>query len=70
MEVTGQMLKDAYMINPSKLSHALADSIRDFGYPDITDIEIQRICREVIDGKASVSNPISILLNDWFENGM
>lgn len=69
MEITGQMLKDAFKKNPAKLSHVLGESIREFGYPDVTDAEVQEICRQVIDGKSS-DDVVFMLINNWFINGM
>lgn len=69
MEITGQMLKDAYKINPSKLSHTLADSIRALGGTHLSNNDIQQTIQEILNGKQPVS-PVEILLNDWFTNGM
>lgn len=69
MEITGQTLKDAFKKDPAKLSHVLAEAIRDFGYP-VTDVEIQAICQQVIEGKASDSDPVAMMINNWLTNGM
>jgi len=70
MEITGQMLKDAFKKDPSKLCHVLAESIRGFGYPDITDKEVQDIAQDIVNNKPVDIDPVVLIIHDWFTNGM
>jgi hypothetical protein len=70
MEITGQMLRDAFKKNPSKLCHVLGEAIRGFGYPDITDKEVLEITRQAVNGNVRETDPVYLLINDWFTNGM
>jgi hypothetical protein len=69
MEITGQMLKDAYKINPSKLSHVLAESIHSLSMIPLDGDEVQRNIQGILNGQTPTT-PVEILLNDWFTNGM
>jgi len=68
MEVTGQMLKDTWLKDPSYLSHALAESLRSLGH-EITDLEVQRITQDMIDGKEA-NTPTELIIHNWLNNGM
>jgi hypothetical protein len=69
MEITGQMLKDAFKKNPLKLSHVLGEAISELGATHLSDNDVQVIIQDVLNGKDNGS-PASQIIKDWFTNGM
>jgi hypothetical protein len=69
MEITGQMLKDAFRKNPAKLSHVLGEEIRELGAIHLNDNDVQVIIQDILNGKDNGS-PASQIIKDWFTNGM
>ncbi len=69
MEITGQMLKDAFTKNPGKLSHVLGEALRELGATHLNDMDIKAIIQDVLNGKDN-NSPASQIINDWFTNEM
>lgn len=70
MSITGQQLQDKFKSDPMRTSHALAETLREFGYPNLTDKEVQDITQRLVDGETMNTNIVAMFINGWLINGI
>jgi len=70
MAITGKQLKDQFKINPKKVCHAFAATLRDFGYSNLTDEHVLSVTQKLMDGGDPGSDVIAMFINDWITNGI
>jgi len=69
MALTAEQLKRAYQNNPDGTSHALAESLREFGYSSVTDDWVKEEVGRLINGGEPSGGP-SVFLAGWLKDGI
>lgn len=69
MSITPKQLKQSFNSNPQKTAHALAATLRDFGYDALSDDEVSKSLAKLIDG-GEPEGIIEMFLSGWLEKGI
>jgi len=68
-KLSAEQVKQAYENNPDGTSHALADSLRDFGYP-VTDDWVKEEIGRLLKGEEPRGLGPALFLWGWLEKGI
>ena len=67
--ITAEQLKRTYKDDPKTISHALAETLRDFGYSSTTDEWVREEVDRLLSGEEPRGGP-SMFLKGWLEEGI
>lgn len=70
MAITPQKLKEMYLKYPEKTAHAMAETLRQFGYERLQDQEVQEYCDSILNNEDPKTDVVYMFLQDWFEKGI
>ncbi len=67
--ISAERLTSGFKANPTEIAHALGESLRDFGYPSITDDWVETEIKMLLDGGDPGTAP-SMFLFKWLKDGI
>lgn len=69
--ITGEQLKGKFKLSSDKTAHALAETLREFGYQTVTDDEVKKMCQSIVNNDPPQTNDVVYMfLLDWFTHGV